>query len=139
MAADSYLQFNGYEVNNIQFELIDHIEENKEFEIIPEFNTSTHDKGNDHFEVALSVNIHSSESHPLPFNLAVSMVGKFSICLGNIDDELKTSLLRENTLAIMFPFLRSIVASITLSANIPPLILPVINIVSAFNNNDISE
>lgn len=38
----------------------------------------------------------------------------------------------DNATAILFPYVRSIVTSICTTANIPPLILPVINITDAF-------
>ena len=44
-----------------------------------------------------------------------------------LNTDLKESILRKNTAAILFPFLRAIVASITVNANIPSLVLPVLN------------
>lgn len=38
----------------------------------------------------------------------------------------------DNATAVLFPYVRSIVTSICATANIPPLILPVINITDAF-------
>lgn len=60
-----------------------------------------------------------------PFHSHVHLVGSFYL------PEWKTSknydLVYHNTVAILFPFLRSIVASLTTSANLPPLILPIVS------------
>ncbi len=62
-----------------------------------------------------------------PFTLNVEMVGAFSYD-PTIPQELRDSLVSENALAIMFPYMRSMISSVTASAGIPPLVLPAINI-----------
>lgn len=139
MSVKSCMQFNGYEVNKIHFDLSQYYESNKEFQISPTFGMRLNDLGEDKYKVQLSFLIKASEENPLPFNLEVVMTGNFAICMESEEDELKQTLLHENTVAIMFPFLRSIIASITTISNIPPLVLPVINLVEAFKNNDIRK
>jgi preprotein translocase subunit SecB len=63
------------------------------------------------------------------------MTGDFELCMEEENDKLKEALLHENAVAIMFPFLRSVIASLTTTANINPLILPVINIANTFKND----
>ena len=44
-------------------------------------------------------------------------------------------LIRSNSVAILFPYLRSIVTMITANANISPYVLPVMNIAAMFEQN----
>ncbi|MGI6334493.1 MAG: protein-export chaperone SecB [Saccharofermentanales bacterium] len=135
MLIDSCLQFWGYEVKSISFELSDAFGKIREFRILPEFSVSLSEPENEIYKVQLSVSIKSSEEKPQPFDLNVTMIGRFSIQMDNEDEVLKQTLLRDNTVAIMFPFVRSIVASLTVAANIPPLLLPVINVSETLKNN----
>lgn len=135
MLVDSCLQFLGYEVKSISFELSDAFGKIKEFRILPEFSVSLSEPENEIYKVQLSVSIKSSEEKPQPFDLNVTMIGRFSIQMNNENEVLKQTLLRDNTVAIMFPFVRSIVASLTVAANIPPLLLPVINVSETLKNN----
>lgn len=69
----------------------------------------------------------------MPFELKVSMVGHFTYPEQEDEDTVaKDHILQENTVSILFPFLRSIVAALTSNANIPTLMLPVMN----FTKND---
>jgi preprotein translocase subunit SecB len=64
----------------------------------------------------------------MPFELKVSMVGHFTYQEQEGEDTVvKDHILQENTVSILFPFLRSIVAALTSNANIPTLMLPVMN------------
>jgi preprotein translocase subunit SecB len=128
MLVNSCLQFLGYEVNSVQFELLEAFAKINEFRISPSFDTSLDEIGDDNYKVKLSVSILSTVDNPQPFNLVVVMTGNFKISFESEDEKLKQTLLHDNTVAIMFPFLRSIIASLTTTANIPPLFLPVIDV-----------
>ena len=43
-------------------------------------------------------------------------------------------LIRSNSIAILFPYLRTIVSMITANANISPYVLPVMNIAALFDH-----
>lgn len=63
-----------------------------------------------------------------PFYLSVTLNGYFKLDKpfeGNSGDSEK--LLKTNTVAILFPYVRSIITNITSQANIPPVILPPVN------------
>jgi preprotein translocase subunit SecB len=136
MSADSCLQFDGYEVNTINFKLSNGVKENQEIQINPKLQIEVNEVANDSYRVKLSFTLESEENNELPFDMSIVMTGHFSFCAGETKEEteLREKVMHENTVAIMFPFLRSIVASLTVTANIPPLVLPVINIVKAFEN-----
>ena len=137
MSANSCLQFNGYSVNTIEFKLTNDFPENIELQIDPEFSVDLQknkkEKGN--YKVSLSFLLESTIEKPLPFRIKVQMTGDFSLCEETNTEISQEILIRENTIAIMFPFLRSIIASLTTTANIPTLILPIINITNAFKDD----
>lgn len=60
-----------------------------------------------------------------PFTLKLELVGIFSI---NTSNKENIENYKTNTLAILFPYARSLVSSYTANANVTPLILPAINI-----------
>ena len=63
-----------------------------------------------------------------PFELHVTITGEFSADDKNMSLEDFRNCLELNGTTAMFPFLRSVVADITRSANVEPLILPLMNI-----------
>lgn len=130
------MQFNGYEVNNFKFELTQYDDDTKEFKIMPEFTKSVRDCGDDKYKVQLIFSLNATDENPLPFNMEVAMTGGFTIVMDSENDELKETLLHENTVAIMFPFLRTLIATLTTAANIQPLILPIISLANAFKANE---
>lgn len=76
-----------------------------------------------HF-VTLEVKIETDEQNPKPFNLRVELTGIFEARL-NSDEERKAFNLQAEK--IMYPYLRTAVSSLTSSAFMSPLILPVIS------------
>ena len=136
MLSKNFIQFNRYEVNKIHFELSQYYEGDKEFQISPKFGTEVTDCENGEYKVQLSISLVATEENPIPFSLEIIMTGSFLANMDNESDEFKQKILHENTVAIMFPFLRAMVASLTTNANIQPLLLPVFNIAGAFRNDD---
>ena len=68
--------------------------------------------------------------------LQVTMHGFFKLEKDEESDPEEVALLCEkNTVAIMFPYLRSAVSDISLKANTSPIILPTVNIVSLLENS----
>lgn len=68
----------------------------------------------------------------LPFFLDVVVTGEFSVNhegvnRAEIDEKALSDVLKSNTVAILFPYVRSIVSSLTLMANEEAVILPPIN------------
>ena len=129
MPKASILQFNNYEVEELSFKSVQVINGQHEFELHPDFQQNVIACGEDEYDVHLSVEIAGSEERPLPFHLKVALVGHFVFCSEetNISSEMKEQIIRRNTISILFPFLRSIVATLTTSANIPTLLLPIMN------------
>ena len=81
-----------------------------------------------HFRVALTANIWSKNEKTT--KLSVTLVGFFTCDCE--DDAIKTNLVNNNTIAILFPYLRSQISLITTQPDIPPITLPPMNIVGMF-------
>lgn len=119
----SVLKFEKYIVNEIHFKFNKNYQEPEggisiKMEILPkvEFN-----KGK--MNVALSCDIfNDAEKNNYPFEMSVSLTGFFST------EGEKTEMFAKNAIAILFPYVRAIVSTYTASANVPPLILPAINV-----------
>lgn len=129
MPKASFLQFNNYKVEELIFKSTPVTNDQHEFEIHPYFQHKVLDRDENKYDVYLSVEIPSSEEHPMPFQLKVALVGHFAFHdpEGKVSPENKDYILQKNTVSILFPFLRSIVASLTTNANIPTLVLPIMN------------
>ena len=133
MPNTSVLQFSNYSVEELFYKCTPVEDGQHEFQLNTSFNQELLDLGNNNYDVKLSVEIHPTEEQPTPFELRVSIVGHFTY----VDEQdensnnFKEQILRKNTGAILFPFLRQLVASLTNNANIATLILPIMN----FNND----
>lgn len=132
MQDKSLLQFLGYEVNKLQFKKSDASVNTGEIQLVPRFMKSVEDLGDNNYNVTIGVLIEQSQDQHLPFELCVELTGNFKLVMDDSNLDIKKRLLNQNTLAILFPFLRSTVASLTLSANITPVLLPLINIAAVF-------
>lgn len=63
-----------------------------------------------------------AEKNNYPFEMTVSITGRFET------EEEEPKKFTKNAIAIMYPYVRAIVSTYTASANVPPLILPAINV-----------
>ena len=130
MPKRSVLQFLYYSAEEIRYKNIPMENGMNKFQLHPHYERKLIDLGDNKYDFLVSVEIAPSDDDPAPFELYVAITGHF--ILNEADNEppntdLKESILRKNTAAILFPFLRAIVASITVNANIPSLVLPVLN------------
>lgn len=74
--------------------------------------------------VFLSVDIFKDAvKHNYPFEMSVGVVGYFTISNQEDIEKYKT-----NAVAVLFPYVRSIISTYTAIANVNPLILPTVNI-----------
>lgn len=129
MPKASILQFNNYKVTEMHFESTPVSGDQHEFELHPEFHSSVVNCGENQYDVTLSVEIASTKDRPMPFRLKVALAGHFALRDGDemVSPEMKEQIIQKNTVSILFPFLRSIVATLTATANIPTLLLPIMN------------
>lgn len=60
-------------------------------------------------------------------DLEVSVIAKATFVINNPDTELSDEIIKSNTVAIMFPFIRSQVSLMTTQPGLTPVVLPPIN------------
>lgn len=131
---EAALQLLKYKVDKIEFNLNENykiiqgtsIELNQNLErIISKIDENT-------LQVTLKYDIYNLENKQVPFTMSIIISSVFSLL--NWEQESNKEIATVNTVAILFPFMRSLIATITANANVPPYILPVLN-VSAWLDN----
>lgn len=127
----SFLRFKKYIIENIEFDYnleFNDDESELDFSIDKEF-IPLEEKA---FVLKLIMEVFPTKERKVyPFNLKITMSGFFEY-EGNIDVEQYLP----NAAAIMYPYMRSIVTSITSNANVAPLILPTINTQKLFEEKE---
>lgn len=103
-------------------------QENKNYEIKPIFQRFITKTSNREFLATLIFEI--TQNDELPFNCRVVLIGEYY--LEDWENSKYESVVKINTIAILFPYLRQILTSITSSANIAPLVLPIANVAALF-------
>lgn len=83
------------------------------------------------YRVSLLCKINEDASQ-LSFEARV--VGVFSVLSESC--EIRDLLIKKNTLTVLFPYLRSMISLITSQGNIPPIVLPILNIAEMFEDNN---
>ncbi len=136
---ESVLRFIDYFINKIEFY------NNEDFEEMPvSIDLSItrkieyiNDEDNT-FLVTLDTRIFENASkNNYPFSMNISITGIFEIDDNNAKD--KENFAEVNSIAILFPYLRSIVSTYTANANVHPLILPPINVVRMIQGDKESD
>lgn len=140
MQAKSCLTLKNYIVKNINFSINENFQFNQNItiKINPEFRREIKKIDNNNATVNLFFCI-KNEKADLPFSMEVNIEGQFH--LENWEQPDLMSLIVSNSIAILFPYLRSIISMITANANISPYMLPVMNIAALFeqDENDASD
>lgn len=118
----SELRFLNYVVDSVKFRNNSDFEGEEialEFKPSVEFNID----GND-LLVLLTVDVfEDAEKNDYPFEMSVSVVGYFKLIADENIEKYKA-----NAVAVLFPYVRSIISTYTAAANVNPLILPTVNI-----------
>lgn len=135
----STLRFIDYYVDEIEFYNNKFFEERTvaiDFSISHEIEYKE-DENNTFFVTLTTIIFDDAIDNNYPFTMKVSLTGIFEIDNEDIDNIKKFA--EVNSIAILFPYLRSIVSTYTANANVQPLILPPINVVNMLkedNEND---
>ena len=85
---------------------------------------------NNEFMVSLQANI-TDENDMMELHIRV--IGEFR-CELDDRDPLRDGFVNKNSIAILFPYLRSQISLVTTQPDIPPIVLPPMNIVNMFND-----
>ena len=94
----------------------------KKLELKIKSNISQREK-DDIYKVTLSI----EGNKPEEYIFEISLTGYF-IIVGEVQDELKKVLIRNNAIAILMPYLRSEVSLLTAQPGVDPVVLPPFNI-----------
>lgn len=92
-------------------------------------NVTTTEDG--HGIVELILEIKNTEEKPFPLDIKISLSGIFDI--SSVPEESRDDLLNITAVQIMFPYLRSILSTVTSGSLFPPIILPIIDVRKAFS------
>ena len=98
----------------------------KKLELKIKSNISQRNK-DDIYKVTLSI----EDNKPEEYIFEISLTGYF-IIVGEVQDELKKVLIRNNAIAILIPYLRSEVSLLTAQPGVDPVVLPPFNINALF-------
>ncbi|MGX9806134.1 protein-export chaperone SecB [Exiguobacterium acetylicum] len=132
----SGLRFVNYQVNDVNFHLNNRYVDNSH---TVEFNIERYvqyleDEENTMY-VTLILNIfENAEENNYPFSIFLDVTGIFQ--LDNIERERREDFAEVNAVAILFPYLRSLVSTYTANSNVPALILPPINVMKLLESQE---
>ena len=131
MQAKSCLSLKNYVVKTMMFSLNESFNFNSTatISLSPEFTRNITKIDNDNVAVNLIFCIDNKKGD-MPFSMEVNIEGMFY--LENWEQPDLFPLIRSNSVAILFPYLRTLVSMITANANIAPYVLPVMNISAMF-------
>jgi preprotein translocase subunit SecB len=124
------LQFNTYRVNAMEYNRNENFTDSSEQVVIkPRLKTSVQIKENK-IELTLSVTVGSLTDKRVPFEARCSVTGSFTYLAAQ--DKAKTNLdtlVNSNALAILFPYVRTIITMLTAGSNeYPGYVMPTINV-----------
>lgn len=122
---ESKLILKKLEVLNSRFD--NNAKEGDELELKVLFDRKITELGDNQYNITLTT-IVSDDDKKLFVSVTIS---------GLFETEIENKVLVErNTIAIMFPFVRSYISLITTQPNKPPIILPAINVAAMINDNE---
>ncbi|OAX75715.1 hypothetical protein A0U96_15205 [Lactiplantibacillus plantarum] len=132
------LQFNGYKVNHMSYRRNEHFKPLKKSMVLkPKVTVKVEVKDNI-INIILTVAAGSLESDSVPFQVDCSIVGNFTY---NPDEDNKKigldTFVRNNAVAILYPYARAIIATLTTTSNeFPGYIMPTINVNKLLTQQD---
>ena len=124
-----------YQVDKVEFAFNENFDFSKDesIQLNQKFGREFKKIDDDHCKVTIGLFIDQMEDMLTPFTLKVEISGIFQL---KNWESCAIDLMKTNTIAILYPFLRALVATLTSNANVPPYILPVFNVVSWFEKNE---
>ena len=127
-----------YQVDKVEFAFNENFDFTKDesIQLNQKFGRDFKKIDKDHCKVTIGLFIEQMEDIPMPFTLKVEVSGIFQL---KDWENNSLDLMKTNTIAILYPFLRALVATLTSNANVPPYILPVFNVISWFEKNEKKE
>lgn len=135
MQGKSCLTLKNYIVKTMNFSINEDFQFNQDenINVNPEFKRQIRKVDDDTAVVNLKFCI-NNEKKDMPFSMEVDIEGLFH--LKNWEQPEQLPMITLNAIAILFPYLRSIISMVTANANISPYVLPVMNISALFTEKD---
>lgn len=128
----SKLSFKDYVVSKIEFKNNLECDEDQ-ITIDFDFDSKIEFKNDREFDLHLWVELFKdAENNKYPFNFRAELIGFFEI--DQCDENKKKIYAEQNSVAILFPYVRALITTYTGLANVNPLILPPINVVKYLEN-----
>lgn len=131
MEAESILSFIGYDTEKITFINKNIDVPSGDIELRPSFGRHINKGDDGKFSITLGVKVGFDDESEMPFACEVIITGHFQLSTCSSNDD---ALIDQNATAILFPYLRSLVTSITANANVSPIFLTVMNISKLFED-----
>ena len=130
----SCLTLQNYIVKTMNFSINDefNMEQEQEINIQPKFSRTVNKIDSNSAEVILGFEVEKDVN--IPFSMKIDVCGYFH--LNDWENPDNSVLMVENTIAILFPYLRALISILTANANIPPYLIPVMNITALFSKKD---
>lgn len=124
-----------YEVNLLEWKKNESYKQDPDHELTIKpsfiFECLKADDDSEHYLVRLTCNVfEEAEKNNYPFSCQVIISGGFFI----FDEENKDKLLKYNAVAVLLPYVRSLVSQITVLAEMPSLHLPIFNVYELQDN-----
>lgn len=120
------ISFYHYSVNELIFKLnANYNTMDGNVSLSPNFTREICKKDDNNYVVSLAIGINGDN---IPFEVYVNISGYFGVETSEFSEQL----IYKNAVAILFPYLRSLVSTLTANSSVKPVILPPINIVKMF-------
>ena len=125
---NSTLKFKNYLVEKIDFD-VNYNYSGKDDGIVFDLDSDYFVENNNFILNLEAIIFPDAKKNDYPFSMKVKIAGIFEVDM-ECDIKTKSDFIEKNSIAILFPYLRSIITTVSSNANIPALILPPINVVS---------
>lgn len=140
------ISFEDYLIEDISYKRNMHYNRNHDIKLNTDINAQIDIYSDTEANVKLNVNIGNTSEPSSPFNVSVIVIGKFTFSNEDSGGTSFEQFLSENSIAILFPYVRNLISDITLKSNeFPSLLMPVINVVQLLKDthaivvNDLRE
>lgn len=132
------LEFKNYIVNNMSYIKNKNFDrKTREINLKPVISADFNRKA-DIIYVKLTVLIGSLDDKKIPFKVECEVTGKFKYNADKNDTKIsEEAIVKNNTVAILYPYIRQLISSLTQQSNeYPSYILPTINVAKMLNKKD---
>ncbi len=123
----------GYTVDKMSFILNKSfkLEPHQKIQVKPSFNREITKRDEHSYILTLSISF-DDYKEDIPFYLDIQISGIFNV--DHWENEPILSASKLNSTVILFPYLRSLVTTVTANANVPPYVLPITNPAKLFKD-----